>query len=304
MIIEKILYKDVPAFALTTATLYAVAVPEQGGKVVSLQSRKSGREYLLQNPSKTFLHMGMNDDFEACECAGFDDMFPTIDPVRVCAKDGILLDYPDHGEVCRLPFTPHTGRVSLTFCTHSPTLGYTYKKTFTEDADTGLRITYRIENVAPRDLDALWAAHFLLNLEKGGKLLLPFKDGEPTDVVADRLGKYAVGARVPLCQALLTKGGPADTPTSRKLYFPRRAPEGFVGYRAPDGEVMMLEFDREQLPYLGLWINLGDLHGDYCVGLEPASVGYDTVKNAEAYGQKDVLVCGGCKEFFIKLSIK
>ena len=304
MIIQETLYKDVPAFALTTATMRAVAVPVQGGKIVSLQSRKSSKEYLLQNPSKQFLRMGISDDFEARECAGFDDMFPTIDPVRVCTNDGVWLDYPDHGEVCRLPFAPHTGRVSLTFRTQSSALGYTYEKTFTEDADGGLRITYRIQNVAPRDLDALWAAHFLLNIEKGGKLLLPFEEGEPTDVVADRSGKIAVGTRVPLCQALLPGEWQTDNPTSRKLYFPRRVPEGFVGYRAPDGEELLLEFDQIQLPYLGLWINLGDLHGDYCVGLEPASVGYDTVKNAEAYGQKDVLVRGGCKEFFIKLSVK
>ena len=300
MMIKQVFYKDVPAFELTTSTVRAIVVPMQGGKMVSFRSVNGSKEYLLQNPSKRFLKMGMQDEFEKCECAGFDDMFPTINPVCVCCEDGVTLSYPDHGEVCRLPFTPETGEVSLTLRTKSAALGYSYEKVFTEDEDGGLRITYRIQNNAPRDLDVLWAGHFLLNVERGSKLLLPFEDGEPTDVVADLGGK--AGKRIPLCAGLLLADWPRF-PECRKLYFPRKAPEGFIGYRGPAGDVLMMEFDNRQLPYVGLWINLGHLHGDYCVGLEPASVGYDTVKNAEAYGQKDVLAKSTCKEFFIKLSI-
>lgn len=304
MVIKETFYKDVPAFELTTKTVRAVVIPEQGGKVASLQGVKNGKGYLVQNPSERFLRMGLQDDFEQRECAGFDDMFPTIDPVKITCKDGTMLDYPDHGEVCRLPFTPKTGRVFLTLRCESAVLGYACEKTFTEEADGSLRIDYRIENTASRDLDVLWAAHFLLNTEKGGELLLPFKEGEPTDVMFDLTGKLPTGARIPLHKGLLLENWPKDRPACRKLYFPRKVPNGFVGYRAPAGDILMMEFDREQLPYLGLWINLGYLHGDYCVGLEPCSVGYDTVKNAEAYGQKDLLKKGACKTFFIKLSVR
>ena len=304
MIIREIFYKDVPALALTTSAVRAIVVPQQGGKMVSFQNIHSGKEYLLQNPSERFLRMGLQDEFVNCECAGFDDMFPTIDPVSVTCEDGITLSYPDHGEVCRLPFTAEASKNTLTLRAFSDALGYFYEKTFTEDADGGLRIGYRIENRAPHDLDVLWAGHFLLNVEKGGALLTPFEDGEPTDVMFDLTGKLQAGARISLCEDLLLADWPVDAPACRKLYFPRKAPEGFVGYRGPAGDVLRMEFDNGQLPYLGLWINLGDLHGDFCVGLEPASVGYDTVKNAEAYGQKDVLKKGACKEFFLKLSVK
>ena len=299
-----IYYKDVPAIELITKTVRAVVVPMQGGKVASFRSLASGKEYLLQNPSPSFLKMGMQDAFVDCEAAGFDDMFPTIDPVSVSCADGTTLFYPDHGELCRLPFEVQESASALTLRTSSDALGYAYEKTFTEDADGGLHIRFRIENTAPRDLDALWAAHFLLNVEKGGALLLPFDKGEPTDIVDAPTGNFQAGTRVPLCDELLLGRWPQSAPDCRKLYFPRKLPAGFVGYRGPTGDVLMLEFDKQQLPYLGLWINLGYLHGDYCVGLEPASVGYDTVKNAEAHDQKDVLRKGASKEFFIKLSIQ
>lgn len=304
MIVKQVFYKDVSALELTTKALRAVIVPAQGGKMVSLQARTSGKEYLLQNPSKGFLHMGLSDEFEKCECAGFDDMFPTIDPVRVTCTDGVTLCYPDHGEICRLPFTAKTENGALTLHCFSQTLAYSYEKRFTEDADGGLRISYRIENRAPRDLDVLWAGHFLLNVENGGELLLPFDEGEPTDVVADITGRFQKGERTALTRDLLITAWQAGTPVCRKLYFPHKAPAGYIAYRAPAGDVLRMEFDNEQLPYIGLWINLGHLHGDYCVGLEPASVGYDTVKNAERYGQKDVLKQGKCKKFFIRLSVE
>ena len=304
MIIQQIFYKDIPALELITKTVRATVVPKQGGKMVSFQAIHSSKEYLLQNRSKKFIPMGLEDSFEHCECAGFDDMFPTIDPVSLISKDGVTLSYPDHGEVCRLPFTAEVCENTLVLRAQSAALGYAYEKVFTEDADGGLRISYCIENRAPRDMDVLWAGHFLVNVEKGGKLLLPFPNGEPTDVVADLTGKWQVGARVPLGEKLLLADWREDVPDCRKVYFPRKAPEGYIAYQGPLGDVLMMEFDSTQLPYIGLWINLGYLHGDYCVGLEPASVGYDTVKNAEAYGQKDILKKNTCKKFFLKLSIK
>ena len=304
MNIKEVFYKDVPAFELTTKTVRAVIVPAQGGKMASFQSIESGKEYLLQNPSPTFLRMGLQDAFEQRECAGFDDMFPTIDPLTVTCEDGTSLYHPDHGEVCRLPFTPITGGVFLTLRRESATLGYSYQKTFSEDTDGALRIGYRIENTSPRDLNVLWAAHFLLNVEHGGKLLLPFEEGEPVDVMFDLSGKLQAGERVPLRNALLLSDWPQDSPACRKLYFPRKAPEGYLAYRGPKGDVLRMEFDNEQLPYIGLWINLGHLHGDYCVGLEPATHGYDTVKNAEAYGQRRLLKKGECLSFFLRLSVQ
>ena len=93
-------YKNVFALQVETDSYTALVLPSEGGKLASFIDKKTGKEYLLQNPSKEYLHIGKSDNFEQGECSGFDDMFPTIDPVCVNGKE-----YPDHGEVCRVSFS-------------------------------------------------------------------------------------------------------------------------------------------------------------------------------------------------------
>lgn len=76
-------YKGVFAVEICFGSVSAKFLPGEGGKLASLTA--DGYEYLLQNPSPAFLHLGEAGDYVACECAGFDDMFPTIDP---CAGAG------------------------------------------------------------------------------------------------------------------------------------------------------------------------------------------------------------------------
>ena len=55
-----------------------------------------------------------------------------------------------------------------------------------------LRIDYRLTNLSPFDLDFMWAAHMMINLEEGAELALP--DGVRKFVIAleldGSLGRY------------------------------------------------------------------------------------------------------------------
>ncbi len=304
MIVKPSSFKDVFAFELITARTAALVLPSEGGKMASFRDRVSGKEYLLQNVSPTFLHMGLADSFVDGECCGFDDMFPTIDPVTVVAPNGKTLNYPDHGEVCRVPFTYEANEDSLTLRYVSESLGYLYEKTYTEDEKGALRTEYRITNRSDCDLDVLWAAHCLIKVEKGGRVLLPFKEGEVADVMFDTSGVLPAGERITYTEDLLYTDWRDDAPRCRKFYFPSKAPEGYIAYRYPTGDTLMMRFERDVIPCIGIWENLGYLNGDYCIGLEPASVGYDTVKNAEGYGQKCLIKQGECMTFFLSLSVE
>ena len=48
-------------------------------------------------------------------------------------------------------------------------------------------------------------------------------------------------------------------------------------------KTFLIEFDKNKLPYLGLWIDYGLVNGSHYIGLEPCSLGYDTVANAAHY---------------------
>lgn len=304
MIVKESKFKNVLAFELITKSNTAKVVPLEGGKIASFKDRKSGKEYLLQNPSEKFLHTGFDDDFVDGECCGFDDMFPTIDPVSVIYPDGTIMEYPDHGEVARVSFSYETTENSLTLHFSSARFGYEYTKTFRESAEGGLQVDYRIENRSDYDLDVLWAAHCLVNAEQGGQVLVPFGEGEDVDIMFDTVSRFIPGARIPFREEYFLTKWTVGVPECRKFYFPRKAPEGYLAYRYPSGDVLMMEFDPDRISCIGVWENFARFNGAYCIGFEPCSVGYDTVKNAEKYGQKRPIKKGESLEFFIRLTVK
>ncbi len=304
MIIKECKYKGVNAYELKTKNLTAIVIPSQGGKIASVKDNESQKEYLLQNPSKEFLRTGLNDNFVDGECCGFDDMFPTIDPVTVTGGDKKEYSYPDHGEVCRVPFLCSLTEKTITLRYFSDYLGYEYIKTLSENSDGKLEIFYQIKNLSGIDLDVLWAGHCIVKQEKGGNVIVPFKDGEQVDVMFDTSNTLKSGDRIPYKSEYLFSEWNDDEGYCKKFYFPKKAVDGYVCYRYPDGKIFCMEFDKEQLPYVGIWQNNGGLNNEYCVGLEPCSVGYDTVKNAEKYGQKRLIKYGETMQFTIKLSIK
>ena len=301
MIVREVKFKDVFGFELTTAQNIAIILPHEGGKIASFRDRASGKEYLLQNSSETFLHTGLNDEFVNGECCAFDDMFPTIDPVSVTYPDGKTFDYPDHGEVARVSFSYEATANSLVIHYFSAWLGYDYTKIFRESENGGLEIDYRIENRSEYDLDVLWAAHCLINAAQGGRVLVHFPEGEPVDVMFDTVARFTPGARIPFRKEYFVTEWTVGQPECRKFYFPKKTPNGYLAYRYPEGDEFVMEFDPDRIPCIGVWENFGHINGAYCVGFEPCSVGYDTVKNAEKYGQKSLIKKDDSFEFSLRL---
>lgn len=292
-------YKNVFALRLETEKYVALVLPSEGGKIASFQDKASGKEYLLQNPSPEYLHIGLKDDFEKGECSGFDDMFPTIDPVMVDGND-----YPDHGEVCRVAFSYCIEDDKLILSYRSKTLGYDYKKRFEEGADGRLCIFYKIKNLTEKDFAALWAGHCLVPIEKGGRIIVPFQEGAPVDIVYDCKKQTQKDERVSLQDNYLYSDWTEGATEAKKLYFPQKCTEGYIGYQYSKGDKFVLEFDQKELPYVGIWIDYGTVNGSYYVGLEPCTLGYDTVLNAEKYEQKCIIRAGEAMKLYIALSIK
>ena len=304
MIIKQTKYKDVLAFQLITKKNTALVLPTEGGKIASFKNNQTGKEYLLQNTSKTYNKLGMDGSFEKGECSAFDDMFPTIDEVEVTLKNGKKVIYPDHGEICRVTFDYKTENETL--CLHylSNLVGYRYEKVFSEGKDGELVLSYKITNLNTFGIDVLWTAHCLINVENGGELLLPFDDGEPMDLLSDNIYKEKAGNRIDYSDAYRVSKWQDGVTEMRKFYFPREPKEGFVAYKYPSGDVFRMEFDPNILKSIGIWVNYGRLNNDYCIGLEPCTVGYDTVLNAQKRGYETLLGGGECLTFDVSIKVE
>ena len=302
MRIEKGLYKGVPAYILDTGVCRATVLSEDGGKIASFISLLTKREFFVTREGEEYERIRMEDSFELGECSGFDDMFPTIDPERVTV-DGKEYDYPDHGEICRVALEEHAADDSLTLTYTSDNIPYSFTKTFREGERGGIKISYKIESRAAEPLPALFAAHALVLAEDGGRLIFPFDLGEPCDLISDTSGEYAAPVRIPLSEDLVKSREAEGNPHSKKIYFPSKCPLGRVEYEYPSGERFVMDFDNEALSYLGIWYNYRGIRGDFCLGIEPASLGYDTVSGAAAYGQVSPILSGEPLEFYISIGI-
>lgn len=304
MKIKKTTYKNISALKLETKKYTILILPDEGAKLASFIYKENDREYLMQNPSPQYLKLGLSGEFEKSECSGFDDMFPTIDPVTIENSNREKLHYPDHGEICRLPFEYEICNESVILTCRSKITKAEYIKTIKEGKDGEIEIFYKIINPTSFDIDLLWAAHCLVRAEKGGQVITPFKDGDAVDIVYDSENNFAENYRCEYKKEYLFSDWVDHVPTAKKLYFSEKCPDGFVGYRYPTGEAFVMRFNKEALPYLGIWQDNGKINGTYSVGIEPCTAGYDTVINAKKHKHKCDLKSGERWEIFLSLSVE
>ncbi len=295
-------YKGVPSVKIETENFIATYLPTEGGKLASFVS--GGKEYILQGKAERFLHLPYDGEFTEYECAGFDDMFPTVDLVTI--KEGARAGeyYNDHGEVARLSFSHQIVDDCLVMKTLSERLNYSYEKKVSVDKDCKLLIEYSIKNLLDDEFNCLWAGHLLVDMADGGKIITPFVDGDDVDLVADIKGKLGSrGERLKLNSKEMLEFEKEPANHCYKLYFPQKLDGSFVGFKVNGAKTLIMEFSKE-LPYLGLWINDGSFFTRRSVGLEPCTAGYDTVYNAKERGQKSVIPAKGQLKFTVKLSVR
>lgn len=200
-------YKDQPAITLDSETIRGPISARRWGQALfaDLPVQPANLELLLQRPNDTYRLAPYDGDYVAQgECSGFDEMFPSIDRSFYEGYPSMWrgTPIPDHGEVWSLPWACETvqkdpisigDRVSaLYFAVHGVRFPYRLEKWISFADDATLHTEYRLTNLSDFDLDFMWAAHMMLNLEEGAELALP--DGVRKIVTAlnfnGSLGRY------------------------------------------------------------------------------------------------------------------
>ena len=314
-------YKGVFAVEICFENVSAKFLPSEGGKLASFKA--GGYEYLLQNPSRGFLRLGEKGDYVACECAGFDDMFPTIDP---CAGTGGKT-YPDHGEICRMSLSYEILGEKFAMRFVSEKFGYRIEKTIGKGDGDVLEISYEIENTGCEPLPCLYAAHCLVNAENGGKIIVPFRAcdeikvcdeintgnetklrgeinaGDETELFFDTTATFPKGeTKRPLREEMLNFPARRGEKRCYKLYFPAKYGDYAVGFKPKDKPAFMINV--EGLPFAGIWVNDDYFNGARCIGLEPCSARYDSPENAIKRGDRAVLLPHEKLKFKLGLSVE
>ncbi len=300
MKIERVKFKDVEGVRVSTKSLEAIYLPQYGGKLVSLKDTDSKQEWLAQDKNEKYIPQTIDGSYIESEVSAADEMFPTIDP---CVKNG--LEYPCHGEVCRVAHREKIEPDALEMEYQSQELGYIYTKKVTCDEGDGLIVKYTIENKNSFDFPCLWALHLMFDAQEGGKIIGGFEDNDKVEIIFDDRNHFGKkGDILPISDRLLTSGEYRESGDAYKYYILNSLKEGYCGYYREDiKKGIKLSYDKNILPYLGVWINDGGFKDMHSAAGEPCNLPYDSPENAEKRGFGFILKPEEKLEFVIKFEI-
>jgi hypothetical protein len=192
---------------------------------------------------------------------------------------------PDHGEVWSLPWDYELREDSLVLRRQGIRIPYLFEKTIRIEPGR-VRFHYSLDNPTPFPIRYLWSAHPLIAPQPGMRIHLPegvqvrvdwSKDGRLGDLLSEHPWPNTLDCKgVPVDLSLIL---PAGAGLVDKLYT-TRLEEGWCAVHDPeDGLYAAFVFSPQEVPYVGLSINLGgwpvdpsgQKPGYYNLGLEPCT---------------------------------
>jgi hypothetical protein len=299
------------ALALEDDRLRVVLVPEVGAKIVSLQHRPTGREWLWRNPRRRLERPRYGSDFAGWDISGYDDCFPTIGECSYPEEPWRGAIVPDHGELWTLPWRARVEADELLLSAHGVRFPYNLTKRLSLGAD-GLRMSYLLENPTPFAFKWMFSAHPLFALTPSTEVELPDRaalrlDSSIGRVLGQRGDRHAwpltrdVEGREIDLRRLDPAAGRGD-----KLYA-GPLPEGRA--RLVDratGEWVGFAWDADELPLCGLWLNQGGWppDGEPCfnAALEPCNGFPDPLDQAIGRGEHGTVEPFGTARWTLRLN--
>ncbi len=268
------------ALCLENELLSVRILPERGGKIASICSKRERFELLYQ-PRQGYPPLRAGMPFSAGDASGFDDVFPSMGEAYRGALAEQPLTLPDHGDIWTTAMAVESAsRHAATLFAPGTALPYEYRKQIRLEGST-LSLRVHIRNTGHRPLPLVWVCHCLMRLEE------------------DTWFEFPQGCRRIVCLPGCTWPSPAaldadiDDPAHRfhhappegrmmKFYFRDPVPGGQCAAHYPAGGMRAdMRFDTAGLPWLGFWITTGGYRGEKNFAFEPASAWYDTWAEAE-----------------------
>lgn len=266
-------------------------VPERGGKIISLEDKRSGKDW-IHHTDRPWEELRYGMSWGEGDRGGWDEMFPTIEACPCPDEPWTDKRYPDHGEVWSMPWNRDFDGDRLILTVEGVHVPYRLTKTIALVGNE-LKIDYRLDNTTPHVFSYLWAAHPLLAVSPGMKL-----DTEPSSgniqisySHLDRIGKQLDVTSFPIAstnngaEVNLSVMEDGSTLAAEKYYFTDALQDGYASLADPvTGDRITFRFSTEENPYLAIWANYGGFD-DYTFAIEPASGYMDSVDYAHRIGK-------------------
>ena len=292
---------------LRTAVAELEMVPALGGRIISLRSRRSGREWCWHQQRRDWLWSNQpGDSFGLSTQAGIDECVPSV---AGCTWRGRQI--PDHGELwyanwaldeAKVP----SGRLSATVpLTITP---FVFQRTIRADERGGFVFDYTLSNRGAQEEEFIWCLHPLFTLVEGDRLDLP---SEVTQIQLDGgIGDRPIQHGDTWTYPEPFHGFRLDCMQTPGM--PKGCVKGFTGAlkdglaaieNRGNGDRLELGWDVQAAPYLGLWLNRG--HGGFHhVALEPTNAAPDSLRSAvETWRQYGTVGAGATVSWSVRLRV-
>ncbi|MCP4404205.1 MAG: hypothetical protein GY801_43720 [bacterium] len=301
-------HKSTKALVLENEWLAVSILPEIGSKIVSILYKPLNHELLWQEPDEDLPQIGYATPYGKAESIGFDEMFPTVSRCFCEDEPWLGAEIPDHGEVRTLPWDYELEDRCVKLRIHGGRFPYLLEKTVRLD-EACVKIDYCATNLSPFDFQYIWAAHPLFTAVPDMEIVVPQGMNSIINSVAGAtLQSYGKQYDFPLAmldngeQCSLEKISEKDGVGYQKYYFAGKVPEGWCALYNPEKQLNVgLSFPKEQIPYLGMWVNEGGWGEQYVVAPEPASGAMDRVDFARQWGMNSVLTAHSQVSWFLNI---
>lgn len=304
-------------YLLENNCLQVKVVPSIGGKTISIFHKEKQFELLYDRGGTQLQKSKRGESFESGEASGFDDAFPSIEKENINFQNHNLF-YEDHGEIWTSSMSldkdslPDTLKLNVQGI-HLP---YSYEKRISLSEDI-VSYYYKITNNGEFDFPCIWAMHCLVRYEEDMKLLYPDHVLEFENVLASKeLGEVGtlyqnrsnnpseLNVRNINYSYTFDKVPSKDSKTMLKYYVKSDSKEGFCGYEYPTSGVRCsIRYEKDMLPYLGVWVNAGGYRGEYNCALEPANGYYDSISKALERKKCKILTVGESISFSLHITL-
>ena len=268
---------SLPALILENEWLSVSVLPDPGAKLYDLTWKPSNRGFLWHNPRIRPRRFPIEANFDNYWCGGWDDGFPTCEP---CEHQGE--QYPNLGELRSLAWQVEEAGLrnrdaTVRLSAFGPISPVRAEKTVRLAATAPVvTIDYRVEHVGTLPMDFIWGTHPAVAAGPDTVLRIPARTGIVGLSSGVEFGRPGQRYSWPF---LDTPSGPTDMSRVRgsdaKTFCGHYATDLEGGWYAIEhqetGEGFLLQFPKDDLPYLWMWLVYGGWRGYHHVIVEPWS---------------------------------
>lgn len=283
---------------LENEELKLALIPAMGGKMLTLQRKETGTQFLHQAEIDLtdYRRPEKEEAFLPPFSSGFDECFPNVS-ASIYRFKGQDVKLPDHGELWTQAWNFDHKKDEILLWTRGQKLNYRFAKHI-QLSGASVEITYELECLEEVPFDYIWSAHPLLDIAEGDELLLP---DEINEMVLNWSSDPAAGSFGDTVQWPKILGNDSNidfnyvrnrsADMAIKL-FSDRLSQGKAGlYKKQTDESLMFSFDVNQVPFLGVWLCYGGWPQnsslrEYTLALEPCSGRPDSLDKACQWGDQ------------------